>query len=222
MSKRLTASDRKALIRLASDLPNGDEHRRAILAAVAKQAGPKVTRTNDGFKVMGGDWPQFIIDQVISGPYFPASRPPDKVEGTAHYQVKLRAPDALCLSYGDIQMLWRTPASLEGSAVTAYFDTMGRSLEEFTKLLSRRSEVSVKGGQYLVQYAAPAGREPVEGLVRMDDPKWSMFKKIPLTELKQEGVLEDAPIQIGGANVGTVLVPKGLAPELGDLRGLFK
>jgi hypothetical protein len=189
---------------------------------VAKQAGPKVTRTKNGFKVVGGDWPQFIIDQIVNGPYFPASRPPDKVEGTAHYQVKLRAPDALVLQETGLSMLWRTPASLEGNAGAAYFDTMGRSLEEFTKLFSRRSEVSAKGGKYHVQGAQPEGRQPVEGLVRIDTDRSSMFQKIPLTELKQDGVLEDAPIQIGGANVGTVLVPKGLAPELGDLRGLFK
>jgi hypothetical protein len=192
------------------------------LAAVAKQAGPKVTRTKDGFIVVGGDWPQFILDQVTKGPYFPASRPPDKVEGTAHYQVKLRAPDALVLQETVLSMLWRTPASLEGNAERAYFDTMGRSLEEFTKLLNRRSVVSAKGGKYHVQYASPEARQPVEGLVRIDIGRSSMFQKIPLTELKREGVLEDAPIQIGGANVGTVLVPKGLAPELGDLRGLFK
>jgi hypothetical protein len=192
------------------------------LAAVAKQAGPKVTRTKDGFIVVGGDWPQFILDQVTKGPYFPASRPPDKVEGTAHYQVKLRAPDALVLQETVLSMLWRTPASLEGNAERAYFDTMGRSLEEFTKLLNRRSVVSTKGGKYHVQYASPEARQPVEGLVRIDIGRSSMFQKIPLTELKREGVLEDAPIQIGGANVGTVLVPKGLAPELGDLRGLFK
>jgi len=222
MPATLTASDRKALIRFASNLPNGDEHRRAILAAVAKQAGPKVTRTKEGFKVTGGDWPQFIIDQIVKGPYFPASRPPDKVDGTAQYQVKLRSPDALCLSEGDIQMQWRTPAALEGNATSAYFDPMGRSLEEFTKLLGRRSEVSVKGGQYLVQFASPAGRQPVEGLIRIDIGRSSIFKKVPLTELKRDGVLEDAPVQIGGSKVGTVLIPKGLAPDLNDLRGLFQ
>jgi len=221
MPKTPTASERSALIRLASSLPNGDEHRRAILAAVAKQAGPKVTRSKGGFEVEGGDWPRFILDQVIKGPYFPASRPPDKVEGTAHYQVKLRSPDALCLSYGDIQMLWGTPVSLERNAKTAYFDPMGRSLEDFTELFGRTSVVSVKGGKYHVQFAASIDRQPVEGLIRIDDGRWGMSKKIPLTELKRDGVLEDAPIQIAGAKVGTVLVPKGLAPELGDLRGLF-
>jgi hypothetical protein len=40
--------------------------------------------------------------------------------------------------------------------------------------------------------------------------------------MKRDGVLEDAPVQIGGSKVGTVLIPKGLAPELNDLRGLFR
>lgn len=197
---------------------------RRLLAAegVSKQAGPKVTRTKEGFRVVGGDWPQFILDQIIEGPFFPASRPPDKVEGAARYQVKLRSPDALCLSEGDVQMLWRTPASLEESAASAYFDPMGRSLEEFTKLLGRRSEVSTKGGKYHVQFASSIDRQPVEGLVRIDVEGSSMFQKIPLTEMKRDGVLEDAPVQIGGSKVGTVLIPKGLAPELNDLRGLFR
>jgi len=196
---------------------------RRLLAAegVPKQAGPKVTRTKQGFRVEGGDWPQFILDLVIKGTHFPASRPPDKVEGTANYTVKLRSPDALCLPEGDIQMLWRTPASLVGSAASAYFDPMGRSLEEFTELLDRRSMVSAKGGKYHVQFASSIDRQPVEGLIRIDVTRSSMFKKIPLTELKRDGVLEDAPVQIGGSKVGTVLIPKGLAPELGDLRGLF-
>jgi hypothetical protein len=222
MSKTPTASERSALIRLASSLPNGDGHRRAILAAVSKQAGPKVTRSKGGFEVKGGDWPQFILDLVIKGPYFPASRPPDTVEGIAHYHVRLRSPDAWCLSYGDIQMLWRTPVSLEEGAKTAYFDPMGRSLEDFTALFGRTSVVSVKGGKYHVQFANPINRQPVEGLIRIDDERWGLDKKAPLTELKRDGVLEDAPVQIGGSKVGTVLVPKGLAPELGDLRGLFK
>jgi len=39
MSKTLTASDRKSLIRLASSLPAGDEMRRAILSGLTQTAG---------------------------------------------------------------------------------------------------------------------------------------------------------------------------------------
>lgn len=38
MPLSLTASDRSALVRLASSLPKGDEMRRAIIAAVSKSA----------------------------------------------------------------------------------------------------------------------------------------------------------------------------------------
>lgn len=44
MSRSLTASDRKSLIRLAASLPKGSEDRRAILA------GLKTSRTEDGRK----------------------------------------------------------------------------------------------------------------------------------------------------------------------------
>jgi|APSaa5957512622_1039677.scaffolds.fasta_scaffold07821_3 hypothetical protein len=42
MSKRLTASDRTRLIRLASELPEGSEERRAILAGIVQSAMKKV------------------------------------------------------------------------------------------------------------------------------------------------------------------------------------
>ena len=195
-----------------------------LLAAegISKQAGPKVSRTRDGFEVVGGDWPQFIIDQHVDGINYPADRPPGKVEGTAHYSVKLRYPDALVLQLGDLTMSWKSrPAVLVGTVEWATFDPMGRSLEDFTDLFSRRAEISLKGGLYHVHYVVSVGRKPVEGLVSLTFGKSSLFKKIPLAALKRDGVLEDAPVQIGGAKVGTVLIPKGLAPDLNDLRGLF-
>ncbi len=41
MPRKLTASDRKTLIRLASTLPKGSEERRAILAGLSRKASRK-------------------------------------------------------------------------------------------------------------------------------------------------------------------------------------
>ena len=48
MSKNLTASDRKSLIRLASTLPKGSKERRAILAGLNKVASEFVEFENAG------------------------------------------------------------------------------------------------------------------------------------------------------------------------------
>ena len=42
MSRTLTAQDRSALIRLASDLPEGSAERKAILAGLKKSAGANI------------------------------------------------------------------------------------------------------------------------------------------------------------------------------------
>lgn len=209
---------RTKIIRLAHENKGLRSH---LLPLVQKQAGPRVTRTREGFAVEGGQWPQFILDSIINGSYFAAERPPDKVEGTASYLVKPRSPDALCRSKGDIEMIWRSPTRLTGTAAMAYFEPMGRSLKDFTELFGPRSQVSLKGGRYQVQYAAP-NRNPVEGLVQITMGSSSMYQKMLLADMKRDGVLEDASIQIGGTQVGTVLIPKGLSPILEDLRGLFK
>lgn len=47
MSRKLTASDRSALIRLASTLPAGSEERRAILAGLSKKANAWPSGTLD-------------------------------------------------------------------------------------------------------------------------------------------------------------------------------
>ena len=212
---------RARVIRLASSNPELRPH---LLPLVQKQAGPKVTRAREGFIVEGGDWPQFIIDNITQGRLFAAQRPPDMVEGTANYHVKPRSPDVLCSWNAEIPMFWGSPTTLVNAASMAYFEPMGRSLEDFTKLImgaNPRAKVSTKGSLYQVQYADP-GRNPIKGLVQITEGPSSMYQKIPLVNLKRDGVVVDAPIQIGGTLVGTVLIPKGLAPGLEDLRGLFK
>jgi len=48
MSRTLTASDRKSLIRLASTLPSGSAERKAILAGLKKSASSKVAAMSSG------------------------------------------------------------------------------------------------------------------------------------------------------------------------------
>lgn len=51
MARKLTASDRKSLIRLANTLPKGSPERKAILAGLGKSAGDLATLKADLKKI---------------------------------------------------------------------------------------------------------------------------------------------------------------------------
>ena len=67
MSRTLTASDRSALIRLASTLPAGSEERKAILAGLSKKARG-YPRTDAEVFAYAGKEPQYyvrMLDKVL-------------------------------------------------------------------------------------------------------------------------------------------------------------
>ena len=69
MSRTLTASDRSALIRLASTLPAGSEERRAILAGLSKKASGGITMWTADMSadfIVGGEYTDYTFATVTT------------------------------------------------------------------------------------------------------------------------------------------------------------
>jgi hypothetical protein len=200
-----------------------------VVAFLGKQGSASVVRTRDGFAVSGGDWPKALVEALVQDRFFPVSSwNPDKVSGTAEFTMKVRGESALVFYKSPMKLSWSKPVNLTGTAGEATFSLKGMGLSKaefeyfFKEQFSDRTKViSLSNTEAHLQHVNSAKRgKPVEGLISLVlNPSLSV--SVPTVNLKRDGILKDAKVQIDGKAVGSVLVPAGLDPILDDLRGLF-
>ena len=68
--RRLTASDRKSLIKLASSLEKGSDERRAILSGLKRASSMHVNDEFDIFKARDGNWYGQALAWEVAGGYY--------------------------------------------------------------------------------------------------------------------------------------------------------
>ncbi len=200
------------------------------LAAQDRRASRQVTRTRDGFQIQDRKYPPSVLKGMLSRMEGSVGRLPDDTTGEVLYTVKLRAGSALVFVPKPVTCTWRKPTEVMGLGLpngvfdkATLLDAAGtETIEEAVQQLFQRAAITGQDGRTVsLESIRPRGRDPVPGLMALSMRSSGMAQKVPLADMKRDGILTDAPIKVGGSNVGTVLVPVGLDPVLDDLRGLF-
>lgn len=93
--RNLTASDRSALIRIASSLPSGSPERKAILAGIKKNSSWAVLSYAFGMQVNAGNAKYITYQPVMRGGKVISIRLEDRGEQLGHQVTSLNADEAL-------------------------------------------------------------------------------------------------------------------------------
>ena len=93
--RRLTASDRSALIKLASSLPSGSPEKKAILAGLKKNSNWAVLSYAFGMRVNAGNAKYITYQPVRRGGKVTSIRLEDRGEQLGHQVLSLDASEAL-------------------------------------------------------------------------------------------------------------------------------
>lgn len=200
------------------------------LAAQERRASRQVTRTRDGFQIQDRSYPPSVLKGILSRMESSVGRLPDNTTGEVIYTVKLRGGSALVFVPNPVTCSWRKPTEVTSMGIpNGVFDKATllaaagtETIEEAVQQLFQRTAITGQDGRTIsLESIRPKGRDPVPGLIELSMRPSGLAQKVPLVDLKKDGILTDAPVKIGSHTVGTVLVPVALDPVLEDLQGLF-